>query len=259
METTTLTTMQALLIAVWVGLVMSRVFFGGATTTLRFTCMMTGLVCGIVLNDVANALIITAAIQLIYMGVFSPGGQMPSEPCIATAIAVPVALLGGLKPEAAIAIAVPVGLLGSYLYQFRFFIDTFIVKITDRNAENLNHRGLTWSIVALPVLVSWAIFIPFMFIALKFGAPVIADFVNSNSGSTIFHILTVIGGGLASIGIALTVYVIGKKNYVVFFLIAFFLTMMLKTLAITTVTYAIVGSLIAFVFVLVKQESKDDV
>ena len=46
---------------------------------------------------------------------------MPSEPAIAAAIAVPVALLGDMKPEAAIAVAVPVGLLGSYLYQFRIF------------------------------------------------------------------------------------------------------------------------------------------
>lgn len=256
---TTLTTVQALLIAIWVGLVQSRSFFGGATTTLRFTCMMTGLVCGLVLGRVADALIITAAIQLIYMGVFSPGGQMPSEPCIATALAVPVALMGNMKPEAAIAIAVPVGLLGSYLYQFRFFINTFIVKLTDKNAEKVNDRALTMSILGLPILVSFAIFIPFMFVALKYGAPVIADFVNSNSGSLIFHILTVIGGGLASIGIAVTVYVIGKKSYVVFFLIAFFLAMMLKTLNITTVTYAIVGALIAFVFVLIKQESKDEV
>lgn len=64
-------------------------------------------------------MIVTAALQMIYMG-FSPGGSMPAEPSIAAAIAVPVALLGDLSPEAAIAVAVPVGLLGSYLYQFRF-------------------------------------------------------------------------------------------------------------------------------------------
>ncbi|MCW1004852.1 PTS sugar transporter subunit IIC, partial [Streptococcus anginosus] len=77
---------------------------------------------GLVFGNVADAMVITAAIQLIYMGVFSPGGQMPSEPCIAAAIAVPVALLSGMGPEAAVGIAVPVGLLGSYLYQFRFFV-----------------------------------------------------------------------------------------------------------------------------------------
>ena len=88
----TLTVSQAIIIAIWIALVESRILLGGATTTLRFTPMMTGLVVGIVLGNVAQAMMIVAAIQLIYMGVFSPGGQMPSEPAIAAAVAVPVAL-----------------------------------------------------------------------------------------------------------------------------------------------------------------------
>ena len=82
-----ITIVQAVVISIWIGLVMSRSFLGGATTTLRFTPMMTGLIVGLVFGRVAEAMIITAAIQLIYMGVFSPGGQMPSEPAIAAAIA----------------------------------------------------------------------------------------------------------------------------------------------------------------------------
>ena len=120
-----ITASQSLMIALWVGAVMSRWLGGGATLTLRFSPLMTGLVCGIVLGNVHQAMIVTAALQLIYMGVFSPGGSMPSEPSIAAAIAVPVALMGNLDPMTAIGVAVPVGLMGSYLYQFRFFINTF--------------------------------------------------------------------------------------------------------------------------------------
>ena len=120
----TLSVVQSLLIALWVAAVMSRWLGGGATLTLRFSPLMTGLVVGLIMGEVAQAMIVTAALQMIYMGVFSPGGSMPAEPSIAAAIAVPVALLGDLSPEAAIAVAVPVGLLGSYLYQFRFFINT---------------------------------------------------------------------------------------------------------------------------------------
>ncbi|MEF9920167.1 MAG: PTS sugar transporter subunit IIC [Erysipelotrichaceae bacterium] len=251
-----ITIVQALIIAIWIGLVMSRSFLGGATTTLRFTPMMTGLVVGIVFGQVAEAMVITAGIQLIYMGVFSPGGQMPSEPAIAAAIAVPVALLGGMKPEAAIAVAVPVGLLGSYLYQFRFFVNTFVMqKFTDKYAKEANSKMLTVSIIIIPILVAFAIFIPFMFVALYYGAPVIAGIVQSSSGSIVFHILEVIGGGLAAIGIAVTVYVIGKKNYMVFFLLAYFVAVILKSLNVTMIAYAIIGTIIAFIFVLSKTES----
>lgn len=246
---------QSFLIALWVALVQSRIFFGLATLTLRFSPMMTGLVCGIILGDVPNAMMITATIQMLYMGVVAAGGSMPSEPCVAAAIAVPVALLGGLDPEAAVVIAIPVGLLGGYLYQFRFFLNTFIIKLTDKNAENLDDRALGRSILLYPTLAAFALYVPFMFITLQFGAGVIADFVNANASGAFFHILTVIGGGLAAIGIALTVYVIGKKSYIAFFLLAYFMAVVLKSLGVTMVTYAIIGCIIAFLFELIKNEA----
>ena len=173
----TLSIVQSLLIALWTAAIMSRWLGGGATLTLRFSPLMTGLVVGIVMNDVAQAMIVTASLQLIYMGIFSPGGTMPAEPSIAAAIAVPVALLGNLQPEAAIAVAVPVGLLGTYLYQFRFFINTFLGKYTDRAVEKLNSKAIARSIILYPTLASFALFVPLVFFALYLGAPVIADVI----------------------------------------------------------------------------------
>jgi PTS system mannose-specific IIC component len=244
----TLSVLQSFLIALWVGAVMSRWLGGGASLTLRFSPLMTGLVCGIVMGDVGQAMIVTAALQLIYMGVFSPGGSMPSEPSIAAAIAVPVALLGNLQPEAAIAVAVPVGMLGSYLYQFRFFINTFLGKYTDKAVEDLNDGAIKRSIILLPTIASFALFVPLVFVALYFGAPIIADVINALKGSYIIHILEVVGGGLAAIGIATTVYVIGRKDYLAFFFLAYFMSVSLKSLNITMVTYAVFGLLIALIF-----------
>ena len=247
-----ITAIQSLLIALWVGAVMSRAFLGGATLTLRFSPLMTGLIAGIVMGDVPRAMIITAAIQLIYMGVFSPGGTMPSEPAVAAAIAVPVALMGNLQPEAAIAVAVPVGLLGAYLYQFRFFINTFLGKYTDKAVENMNDGAIVRSIILYPTIASFLLFVPLIFVALYFGAPVIADVITALEGTVVFHILTVVGGGLAAIGIATTIYVIGRKDYMVFFLLAYLMSVVLASLSITMVTYAIIGALIAAIFVLAK-------
>ena len=252
METLSLSVWQSLIIVLWVAAVMSRSFLGGATLTLRFSPLMTGLVVGIVMGDVAGAMIVTAAIQLIYMGVFSPGGTMPSEPSIAAAIAVPVALLGNLEPEAAIAIAVPVGLLGAYLYQFRFFLNTFIGKGTDRAVAKLDHAGITRSVIIYPTIASFVLFVPLVFIALFWGAPVIADVISGLEGTVFIHILEVVGGGLAAIGIATTIYVIGRKEYIVFFLLAYFMSVILSSLGVTMVTYAIIGTLIASIFVLGK-------
>lgn len=244
-----LTAIQALIIAVWVALVESR-SLGYATLTLRFSPLMTGLVCGIVMGDVANAMIVTATIQLIYMGAVAPGGTLPSEPAIAAAIAVPVALMGNLSPEEAVAIAVPVGLLGSYLYQFRFFLNTFFTKMMDRYAAEANDAGLTFAIMGIPTLISFCLFVPMVFVALFYGAPVIADVVNSISNGPLFHVLGVVGGGLAALGIAVIMHVIGKKSLLIFFFLAYFMSVSLASLGINTVTYAIFGCIFAGMYVL---------
>jgi PTS system mannose-specific IIC component len=255
MEQASLSAAQALIIAIWVALVESR-SLGYATLNLRFSPLMTGLVVGLVMGNVPTAMVVTASIQLIYMGLIAPGGAMPSEPAVATAIAVPVAILAGLEPTAAIAVAVPVGLLGSYLYQFRFFLNTFVVRLTDKYAGELNDRGLTMSIIVIPTIISFVLFAPAMFIALYYGAPVIAGFTASLSGSVLFHVLDVVGGGLAALGIALILKVIGKKQYLVFFLLAYFMAVMLKSLGINTVTFAIVGVIVAYLFILLSGDKK---
>lgn len=94
-----------------------------------------------------------------------------------------------------------------------------------------------------------------MFITLYYGADLIADFVATNASNQFFHALSTIGNGLAAIGIALTIYVIGKRDYLVFFMLAYFMSVILSSLGVTMVTYAIVGSIIAFLYVLVKRET----
>lgn len=244
----TLSTGQAAIIALWIALVEARAL-GYSTLMLRFTPMMTGLVVGIVLNNVPAAMTVTAAIQLIYMGLIAPGGTMPSEPAVATAIAVPVAVLGNLSPEAAIAVAVPIGLLGSYLYNFRFFVNTFVIRLANKYVEQLHERGITFAIVILPIIVSLVIFFPTIFIALYKGTPLIASLVKSVSAGKIFHMLSTIGGGLPALGIALTLTVIGKRKFIAFFLLAYFMAIILKPLNVNTVTYAVLGGITAYLYV----------
>lgn len=254
----TLSVAKSLLIALWVAGVMSRWLLGGASLTLRFSPLMTGLVVGIVKGRVADAMIVTASLQLIYMGVFSPGGSMPSEPAVAAAIAVPVALLGNLTPEASIAIAVPVGFLGSYLYQFRFFLNTFIGKKTDVAIEKMDEKAIKRSIITYPTIASFVLFVPLIFVALYFGAPVIADVVAKLEGTVFLHILDVVGGGLAAIGIATTIYVIGRKDYLLFFLLAYFLSVILKDMNVNMLVYAILGTIISILAVGNKNQAKED-
>lgn len=240
---------------------------------------MTGMWVGLVLGNMEVAMVTTAAIQLIYMGVVAPGGPLPSEPSISAAVAVSAAVIGNLDPNAAVAIAVPVGLLGSYLYQLRFFLNTFAIQKMDIYAAEGNSRKLGFWIGAVPTMISFALFVPTMFIALYLGAPVISDFMNSISNGPVLHALNTVGGGLAALGIAVTMHVIGNQKLLPFFFLGYFLvvtsnqfvmainsvssaaSLSVTMPSITTVTWAAFGIIIAFLYTLFtakKEEDEDD-
>lgn len=253
----TLSVWQALLIAIWVALVESRIL-GFATLTMRFSPLMTGMMVGFIMGDIKQAMIVTAAIQLVYMGFVAPGGALPAEPAIGAAIAVPVALLGDMSPQGAIAIAVPVALLGSYLYQFRFFLNTFALKPMDKYAREGNARGLRFSIIGIPALISFVLFIPLIFIALYFGAPVISGLVSNIEHGTIIHVLNSVGGGLAALGIAIIMQVIGKKRLLPFFFLAYFMSVAFAKLEINMTIYAILGVIFAILYVMLSQKNASE-
>ena len=71
-----------------------------------------GVFIGLVFGDVQAGLLYGATIQLMYMGGIEAGGNIPSDQGLATCIAIPAAIAGGMDASAAVALAVPFGVLG---------------------------------------------------------------------------------------------------------------------------------------------------
>lgn len=248
--------LQALAIAIWVSLVQGRFWGGAVTLHWRFSPLVTSLFCGIVLGDVPTAVITGATIQLITMGQVAPGGQMPTEPNIAASIAVPLTIMSGLSPEAAVAVAIPVGILGGYLYQLKQFGNSFPLRHLENVAYSGKENQLTFATFVVPQFVSLLVHGPIIFIALYYGADLVAGWVQNLEGGTLFHVLESVGGALGAVGIALLLRIIGRKEYMWFFFLAYIMRFMLLPLGISTVTWAVVGVLLAGIFVLIKVEAK---
>lgn len=248
---------QALIIATWVALIQTRLF-GYAGLMLRFSPMMTSLLVGVVLGDIQTGVMTGAAIQLITMGQIAPGGQMPSEPAVSSAVATAAAIMGGLDAAGAVAIAIPVGLLGSYLYTVKILINSYTLKYLDKVVGDLDESKFTWAVVGFPGVLGVALHVPVMFIALYFGTEHIANFVSFLEGTPVFHVLDVVAGGLAAIGIATIVQIIGaEKRYIYFFVLAFFLQYMFAGTGVSTVMWAVVGLAIAGIFVFGAYRTED--
>lgn len=107
---------------------------------------------------------------------------------------------------------------------------------------------MTRSIIVYPLLISVLLYVPVVFTALQFGAPIIAQFIASSATKGAFHVLGVVGGGLAATGIAAAIYVIGKKSYILFFVMAFFMAIVFKSLNINMIVFVIFAVGIAVTF-----------
>lgn len=245
---------QSLVIAIWVALIQSRVTM--FSLQLRYGPLMTALIIGIVMGDVAAALQIGVAVQLALFNVGGAGGQTSAEPSVATAIAVPVAMMSGMDPAQAAALSIPIGILGSYLYQTRHLINTGISALTEKNADNTDDAALTRSIIVYPLLTSLAMYVVVLFIALHFGAPLVADFTEKYVQGTVSHVLSVIGGALSVTGLAAGMVAIGKKQLLVFFILSYFLTVNFSEVNI--LTWAIIGICVAVIYVYARSYQSAD-
>ncbi|NLB09761.1 MAG: PTS sugar transporter subunit IIC [Clostridiaceae bacterium] len=194
--------------------------FGNYATLVR--PMVSGLVVGIILGDPVTGVIVGATINLMYIGFISAGGAMPSDIALAGILGTALAITGNLSPEVAVSFAVPLGLIGSILWVGSMTICTAFVPLADRMADRGEVDKIWIPNILLPQLVKFVLsFVP-CFLAAYFGGAYIQNIIDA-LGGTVLRILSLIGGMLPAVGIALTLVSIFKGSARVFFFLGFLL------------------------------------
>lgn len=202
-----------------------------------------GMICGLVYGDVATGLIIGASINLVYLGVVAPAGQIPADEVLASSIAVPLALQGGLAPEMAVTLAMPFGLLGVFLDQIRKTSNIYWVHKADKYASQGDEHGIYMCGTWYPLAVSFLLrFVP-VFVLQYFGAEVIYKVLDILP-TWLTTGFSVAGGILPALGFAIILKVIGKQSLLPYFFIGFFAV---QYLGINTMAASIFGACIAFI------------
>jgi D-glucosaminate PTS system EIIC component len=247
-----LTILEAFLLSFCLSLILSR-GLGYASLMLRFTPMMMGLLTGIILNDIPNALKISALIQLLYLGVLAPGGVMRSEPAVAVSFAIPIILLSNVDFRLSIIVAFIFGVLGGIIYPYRIKINTKIIRLTEKYTEELNDRGLFKSIILYPVLASLALFIPVFFIGFYVLVPMFAQVLIFVSQTILYPYLTVISSALTLVGFALSIHVMAKSGQNLFFIGSFIITLIFNPFNGNIFAYGLFGLIISILYVVLKE------
>lgn len=245
-----LTILQALFLSICVSLILSR-GLGYASLMLRFSPMMMGLLSGIILNDIPNALKISALVQLLYLGVLAPGGVMRSEPAVAVSFAIPIILKANVDFRLAIIVAFVFGLLGGFVYPYRIKLNTKIIRLTEKYVDEINDIGLFKSIIFYPIIASMALFVPIFFVAYLALVPIFIEILVYVSSTVIYPYLVLISGALTLVGFALSIHVMGKTGQIVFFIGSFLITLLFNPFK-SIVMYGIVGLIFSIGYVVLK-------
>ncbi|QIQ21698.1 PTS mannose/fructose/sorbose/N-acetylgalactosamine transporter subunit IIC [Zophobihabitans entericus] len=184
--------------------------------------LFSAVIIGILMNDITQAVIIGAAIQILYIGLVAAGSNLPADDCLAGLIAIPLAIKTGLTPELAIAIAVPIGVMGVFIDQFRKTVNAVFVHMADKYADECNVRQIKMCAIVYPTILSFFLRFPVPFLAIMYGENSINAFLN-NVPEWLIHGFSVAGGLLPALGFALTIFVIGKKALLPWFFIGYFI------------------------------------
>lgn len=215
--------------------------------------LFSALLIGLVMGDVKQAVIIGAAVQILYIGLVAAGSNLPADDCLAGLIAIPIALKSGLSPELAIAIAVPVGVMGVFVDQLRKTINVIFVHMADKYAEEGNTRQITLCNVLYPTLLSFFMRFPIPFLANLYGADAVKSFMDTVP-QWIIHGFSVAGGLLPALGFALTMFVIGRKEMLPWFFIGYF---MIRFSGMPVIGAAIFGLCAVLLITMYKRKSEE--
>lgn len=191
----------------------------GSTTVVK--PLIGGTLVGIVLGDPIQGCIIGATINLPYLAFISAGGTMPVDPGLAGTLGTALAMVAGVSPNVAVTLAIPLGLLGTIIWVAHMTVDIAFVHMADTAAEKgeLNKISLLYHII-LPQIFMFLICVIPVTLGAYFGSNAVKSIIDT-LGGTPLHILTVIGGILPALGIAMNLKSIGKKGILIFFLLGF--------------------------------------
>lgn len=212
---------QAALVGILYYLASSPWLFGASFYTI-YRPLAAGVLVGFVFGDPGQGALMGAAINLVYLGFISAGGQIPGDPALAGYVGTAIALGGGFDYGVALTLAAPIGLLGTIIWNARMTVDSVFIHMADRAADKGDIRGVVLANVLWPQLWLFLITAVPVTIALWLGGGFIIDLINGFP-TWVLNAMAIAGGILPAVGIALNMRFIFRGSAIPYFFIGYFI------------------------------------
>lgn len=223
-------------------------FLGGGL--LGWYCLgrplVSALFIGLILGDVTTAMQLGVYIQLIFIGLVTPGGSITPDMNLATYIALPLAVVSGLDSGATVALAVTVAAVGNIMATPCYALTLVPVNYQ----KKLVAEGKLAAATKVPVWGNIVAKAPFrvlpMFLVNYYGQGAIQT-VMAVSPQWLIDIMTIFGNPMCLVGFAILMKLLVKKpTDLIYFVAGFAFVSVLHADMVTVLVFALLFALTEF-------------
>lgn len=186
--------------------------------------LVAGLLVGLAFGDITAGVMCGLAVQAVFIANLSTGGATNSEITYASYGGIGLALATTKDPAIAVTLSILIGqTFGLIFYNTRMAIYSFFNRRAQSGAEENNTNKIVLNHLVYPQITTFILRAVPIFLAIFFGKGLV-DLILSNVPQVVTHIISVLGGVLPALGIAMLMgIVIKEKAHLIFFFAGFVL------------------------------------
>ena len=207
--------------------------------------LVAGFLIGLVFGDVQAGVLCGLAVQGVFIASMHTGGTSSSEITYASYGGIGLALATTKDPAVAVTLAIFIGqTFGLIFYNLRMAGFSYFNHKAEKAAANLDVKGLILNQIVYTQFITFLVRVIPIMPAIYFGKDLVESLLKSMP-EVVTHIVSVLGGVLPALGIAMLMNIlIKKKAELVFFFLGFVLIAFAK---LNTVALVFIAAAIAYI------------
>lgn len=207
--------------------------------------LVAGFLIGLVFGDVQAGVLCGLAVQGVFIASMHTGGTSSSEITYASYGGIGLALATTKDPAVAVTLAIFIGqTFGLIFYNLRMAGFSYFNHKAEKAAANLDIKGLILNQIVYTQFITFLVRVIPIMLAIYFGKDLVESLLKSMP-EVVTHIVSVLGGVLPALGIAMLMNIlIKKKAELVFFFLGFVLIAFAK---LNTVALVYIAAAFAYV------------
>ena len=207
--------------------------------------LVAGFLIGLVFGDVQAGVLCGLAVQGLFIASMHTGGTSSSEITYASYGGIGLALATTKDPAVAVTLAIFIGqTFGLIFYNLRMAGFSYFNHKAEKAAANLDIKGLILNQIVYTQFITFLVRVIPIMLAIYFGKDLVESLLKSMP-EVVTHIVSVLGGVLPALGIAMLMNIlIKKKAELVFFFLGFVLIAFAK---LNTVALVFIAAAFAYV------------